>query len=160
MKVTTKTGDQGNTGIKDKRVDKDHAIIDLLGNIDEVMAHFILAQSLFPNQLNDFKKRVDELILITAIVAGFKEESEFSYTLIENLENEIATISESCNGFVYPFDDTFRAQLNLLRTIVRRMERVMVFAFKQTKDYPTLRVYVNRLSDYVFILINKNDYNQ
>jgi|SRR5690554_4252155 len=155
MNVTTKTGDQGNTGIKDKRVDKDHAIIDLLGHIDEVMAHFILAQSLYPAELSDFKKRVDELILITAIVAGFKDESHFSTSLIENLENEIAVIAESCHGFVYPFDDTYRAQLNLLRTIVRRMERVMVATFKQNTDYPTLRVYVNRLSDYVFILINK-----
>ena|SRR5690554_5629478 len=155
MKVTTKTGDQGNTGIKDKRLEKDHVIIDLLGHIDEVMAHFILTQANYPKYTQDFKKRVDELIITTAIIAGFKDESAFPIELVENLENEIAKIADSCNGFVYPFDDPYRAQLNLLRTIVRRMERVMVNAFKQTTDYPTIRVYVNRLSDYVFIMINK-----
>ncbi len=155
MKVTTKTGDQGNTGLYQQRVDKDHVTIELLGQIDEVMAHLILAQSLFPAYLDDFKKRVDELILITAIVAGYKSPSEFSPSLVENLEAEIKTIADSCSGFVYPFDDPYRAQLNLVRTIVRRMERSMIRAFKQTEDIPIIRIYVNRLSDYVFILINK-----
>lgn len=155
MKVTTKTGDQGNTGLYQQRVDKDHVTIELLGQIDEVMAHLILAQSLFPAYLDDFKKRVDELILITAIVAGYKSPSEFSPSLVENLEAEIKTIADSCSGFVYPFDDLYHAQLNLVRTIVRRMERSMIRAFKQTEDIPIIRIYVNRLSDYVFILINK-----
>ena len=155
MKVTTKTGDQGNTGINNQRLEKDHSIIDLLGHIDEVMAHFILAQATYPNKLSMFKDRVNELITITTIVAGFKEESDFSDEITEHLESEIKKIAESCNGFVYPFDDPYRAQLNLLRTIIRRMERAMIKAFKETNDYPKLRVYVNRLSDYVFILINK-----
>lgn len=155
MKVTTKTGDQGNTGLYNQRVDKDHITIELLGHIDEVMAHLILAQSHYPDKLSDFKKRVDELIIITAIVAGFKTEFDFSVDLVTHLENEIKTIADSCSGFVYPFDDPYRAQLNLIRTIVRRMERVMIKAFKETIDYPTIRVYVNRLSDYIFILINK-----
>lgn len=155
MKVTTKTGDQGNTGINKQRLEKDHSIIDLLGHIDEVMAHFILAQSLFPKELPMFKDRVNELILITTIIAGFKDGSEFSIDLANHLEDEIRKISESCNGFVYPFDDPYRAQLNLLRTVVRRMERVMIGAFRENVDYPNIRVYVNRLSDYIFILINQ-----
>lgn len=155
MKVTTKTGDQGNTGINNRRLEKDHSSIDLLGHIDEVMAHLILAQAHYPNELSMFKERVDELILMTTIIAGFKEESEFSDDIIKNLEEQIKETAESCGGFVYPFNDPYRAQLNLLRTIIRRMERVMVRACKETKDFPKLRVYVNRLSDYIFILINQ-----
>lgn len=155
MKVTTKTGDQGNTGINQQRLEKDHPTIDLLGHIDEVMAHMILAQATYPKQLSMFKDRVDELIIITTIVAGFNDESAFSDDITTHIEEEIKQIAESCNGFVYPFDDPYRAQLNLLRTIVRRMERVMIHAFKETVDYPKLRVYVNRLSDYIFILINQ-----
>jgi cob(I)alamin adenosyltransferase len=155
MKVTTKTGDKGNTGLYNQRVDKDHIIIELLGHIDEVMAHLILAQSHFPKKLDDFKKRVDELILITAIVAGFKDESEFPIAYVTQLETEIKAIADSCSGFVYPFDDPYRAQLNLIRTVVRRMERVMIRAYKESEDLQTIRVYTNRLSDYIFILINK-----
>lgn len=155
MNLTTKTGDHGTTRIHQQRLDKDHPLIELLGEIDEVMAHFILAQSLYPNKLSMFKERVEELVLITSIVSGFKEESEFSDEIINNLEEKMKTIEASYQGFVYPFDDSYRAQLNLLRTIIRRMERAMVKATKTTKDFFKLRVYVNRLSDYVFILMNQ-----
>ena len=155
MKVTTKTGDQGNTGIYDKRLEKDDALIDLLGHLDEVMAHFIYAQAHYPEALQEFKTRVDELILIASIVAGFKPESDFKEATVAHLEEEIKKIAEQCSGFVYPFDDPYRATLNVLRTVVRRLERVMVRAFKQNQDYPLIRIYTNRLSDYVFILINK-----
>lgn len=155
MKVTTKTGDQGNTGVYNKRVNKDDSLIDLLGHLDEAMAHFIYAQAHYPEQLDEFKKRVDELILIASIVAGFKPESDFKEETVAYLEQEIKKIAERCSGFVYPFDDPYRATLNVLRTVVRRLERVMVKAFKENTDYPLIRIYTNRLSDYVFILINK-----
>lgn len=156
MKVTTKTGDQGQTGVFNQRVEKDSAVIDLLGHLDELMSHFILVQAYNPEHFDEFKERVNELILMASIIAGYKPIEEFKEDTVAYLELRIKEIADSCNGFVYPFSDPMKARLNVLRTVVRRCERVMIKAFKESKDIPLLRIYLNRLSDYVFILINKN----
>jgi ATP:cob(I)alamin adenosyltransferase len=155
MKVTTKTGDQGQTGVFNQRVEKDSLIIDLLGHLDEVMANMIDVYAEFPEANPELKDRVDELILMASIVAGFKEEADFGEERVAHLEEMIKLHNEKCFGFVYPFDNPMKARLNVLRTVVRRCERVMVRAFKENRDLPLIRVYMNRLSDYVFILINR-----
>lgn len=155
MKVMTKTGDQGHTGVKNARVEKDSSLVDCIGHLDEVMAFIIYNQSMAPDKLNEFKDRHKELSLIASIVAGFVDESEFTQSYIDTLETRIKEVADSCNGFVWPFDDPYRARLNVLRTIIRRLERVMIRAFKEHGDRPLIRIYINRLSDYIFILINQ-----
>jgi len=155
MKVMTKTGDQGHTGVKNARVEKDSSLVDCIGHLDEAMAFIIYNQSMAPDKLNEFKDRHKELSLIASIVAGFVDESEFTQSYIDTLETRIKEVAESCNGFVWPFDDPYRARLNVLRTIIRRLERVMIRAFKEHGDRPLIRIYINRLSDYIFILINQ-----
>lgn len=155
MKVMTKTGDQGHTGVKNARVEKDSSLVDCIGHLDEAMAFIIYNQSMAPDKLNEFKDRHKELSLIASIVAGFVDESEFTQSYIDTLETRIKEVADSCNGFVWPFDDPFRARLNVLRTIIRRLERVMIRAFKEHGDRPLIRIYINRLSDYIFILINQ-----
>jgi cob(I)alamin adenosyltransferase len=155
MKVMTKTGDQGETGVKNARVEKDSALVDCIGHLDEVMAHLIYNQSMAPDKLDEFKERQKELSMIASILAGFIDESEFTQSYIDTLETRIKEVADSCNGFVWPFDDPYRARLNILRTVVRRLERVAIKAFKEQGDRPLIRIYLNRLSDYIFILINK-----
>lgn len=155
MKVMTKTGDQGHTGVKNARVEKDSSLVDCIGHLDEVMAFIIYNQSMAPDKLNEFKDRHKELSLIASIVAGFVDDSEFTQSYIDTLETRIKEVADSCNGFVWPFDDPYRARLNVLRTIIRRLERVMIRAFKEHGDRPLIRIYINRLSDYIFILINQ-----
>ncbi|MBS3987278.1 MAG: ATP:cob(I)alamin adenosyltransferase [Erysipelotrichaceae bacterium] len=155
MKVMTKTGDQGHTGVKNARVEKDSSLVDCIGHLDEAMAFIIYNQSMAPDKLNEFKDRHKELSLIASIVAGFVDESEFTQSYIDTLETRIKEVADSCNGFVWPFDDPYRARLNVLRTIIRRLERVMIRAFKEHGDRPLIRIYINRLSDYIFILINQ-----
>ena len=151
----TKTGDQGHTGVKNARVEKDSSLVDCIGHLDEAMAFIIYNQSMAPDKLNEFKDRHKELSLIASIVAGFVDESEFTQSYIDTLETRIKEVADSCNGFVWPFDDPYRARLNVLRTIIRRLERVMIRAFKEHGDRPLIRIYINRLSDYIFILINQ-----
>ena len=155
MKVTTKTGDQGQTGVKNARVEKDSSLVDLIGHLDEAMAHVIYNQSMAPHELAEFKDRHKELSLIASIVTGFVDESEFTQSYIDTLESRIKEVAERCNGFVWPFDDPYRSRLNILRTVIRRLERVMIKAFKEHGDLPIIRIYINRFSDYVFILINQ-----
>lgn len=155
MKITTKTGDQGSTDIRNQRLEKDHSIIDTIGHIDEVMAYFILAQAQFPQELEEFKDRVKELTLASSIIAGYKEPELFQEAYITNLEKTIESVSHLNLDWFYPFDDPYRATLNVLRTQIRKMERSLIKSFKENTDFPHIRVYVNRLSDYVFALINQ-----
>lgn len=155
MKVMTKTGDQGNTGVKNARVEKDNSLVDCIGHLDEAMAFIIYNQSMAPDKLEEFKDRHKELSLIASILAGFVDETEFTQSYIDTLEARIKEVADQCNGFVWPFDDPYRARLNVLRTIIRRLERVMIRTFKEHGDRPLIRIYMNRLSDYIFILINQ-----
>lgn len=157
MKVMTKTGDQGSTGVKDARVEKDSSLVDCIGHLDEVMALIIYNQALAPHRLEEFKARHRELSLIASIMAGFVDESEFTQSYIDELEAKIKAKADDCHGFMWPFDDPYRARLNVLRTVIRRLERVMIRTFKEHQDRPRIRIYMNRLSDYVFILMNQID---
>ncbi len=155
MKITTKTGDQGSTDVRNQRLEKDHPLIGTLGLIDEVMASFIYAQANYPEKLDEFKDRVQELVLMSAIIAGYKTIDAFKQEFITNLETTIDAVQHLDLDWYYPFNDVYRATLNVLRTQVRKMERSLIATFKETTDYPIIRIYVNRLSDYIFALMNK-----
>lgn len=149
MSITTKTGDKGMTGIKQKRLKKTSDLIELIGTIDEAQAHFILAYSLSQTKDEGFKEKVEDLNIINAILSGYKSYDDFPKSKISEMEKEIEKRNEAFDDFVYPFDDTYRAQVNLLRTVVRRAERYALRALSHDTDSLIL-VYLNRLSDYVF----------
>lgn len=151
MSISTKKGDKGNTYLNDKPLSKDHELIDLIGHLDEVMALFVLFQATYGT---DFKEIVETLSLITAIVAGYQEAELFDESKINKLDEVINNYHHESGGFVYFYEDQYKATLNHLRTVVRRLERVMTKAFLVSKDYPIIQKYVNRLSDYVYVLMN------
>lgn len=150
--VRTRTGDEGQTDIKDQRVYKDSELMNLIGDLDETMAHFILGHNLKPRELEGFKDKVEDLILISAIVSGYKDIKDFPERKILDIEEEIVKRSEKFTDFTYPFDDRFKAQMNVLRTVVRRTERQAYRALKGN-DFNTIRIYLNALSDFVFTYI-------
>lgn len=154
MKVTTRTGDAGETGLKDKRVDKTSGLIELMGNLDEVMAHLILSYSLNPKKSQGFKEKVDDLILVSSILAGYKNIDDFPANKIIEIEDEIKLRNDIFDGFVYPFDDPHKAQINVLRTVVRRAERSALRELSHD-EFNVILIYLNRLSDYVFTYLKE-----
>lgn len=150
--LKTRTGDFGQTDVKGQRVYKDSEIMNLIGDLDEAMAHFILAHNLKPEGMSGFEDKVKDLILISAIVAGYKEISEFPQTKITDLETEIEAASKNYTDFVYPFDDLFKAQMNVLRTVVRRAER-QAHRVLRDEGFRTIKAYLNALSGVVFVYI-------
>lgn len=150
--IRTRTGDFGSTDIKDQRVYKDSELVGLIGDLDETMAYFILAHNLKPDDINGFEHVVDNLILISAIVAGYKPIEDFSENEVLDIENEIVHRGESFTDFTYPFNDVFKARMNVLRTVVRRAER-QAHSVLRGAEYNTIKTYLNALSDYVFTYI-------
>ena len=150
--VTTKTGDKGSTHLKDKVVSKGSLRVDAIGSIDELIATLILTQSITQLDRNYFETPIKKLIEIGSYLAGYKEAPDFKET-IAFMEKIILERRETYNGFIYPYDDTKKAQINVARTIVRRAERTLIRLHEESPQPETLLIFMNRLSDYIFVFI-------
>lgn len=148
MAITTKGGDTGSSNIKDTRLSKTDIVFDVLGTIDELIAHLVICQTL--TKKDEFKMLVSELSTIAAIIAGYQ--TTFDQTRIKQLEEIIFTFHH-INIFSYPYNDYNKSIINLTRTIARRLERVY-WQYDQKHDLDhNIGVYLNRLSDYLFTFV-------
>ncbi len=150
--VTTKTGDKGKTYLKDKVVSKGSLTIESIGTIDELIANMILTQSLTQLDRELFERPVKKLIEIGSYLAGFKDVPDFK-DITDDLEKTILSKRENYNGFIYPYGDPKNAQINVLRTVVRRTERTLIRLHEENPLPESLLIFMNRLSDYVFVLV-------
>ena len=149
MKITTKTGDLGTTDLKNRRVSKASDIMELMGSLDEVSAECICLASTYPQYRTDMEQVVSTLSSCCAVIGGYTSSLDSQST--EHLQNRIAELTERKEfRFHYPFDDPCSAQLNRIRTLVRRAERCYWKA-EDVQDTETGR-YLNRLSDYFYAL--------
>ncbi|MDD2591642.1 MAG: ATP:cob(I)alamin adenosyltransferase [Erysipelotrichaceae bacterium] len=148
MVITTKKGDLGLSDIKDNRLSKDELVFEVLGTIDETIAHIVLCQSITKN--DEFKQIVDDLSTIAAIISGYK--NLFEHERIQKLDHKIVTFHH-INIFSYPYNDYNKSIINVTRTIVRRLERVYWQYHKINNIDDNVGIYLNRLSDYLFTFI-------
>lgn len=156
MKVYTKTGDNGQTSLLDgTRVPKDHPYIQALGTIDELTSHLGKIKSQIKeeqvvDELHYIQKR---LIIVMGIVAGYdKAEVESIEIDIENIERSIddyESKSHEFQGFILPGKTPLSADIDIARTVARRAERLLITC-KGVEG--VVKRYINRLSDYLFML--------
>ena len=163
-KVTTRTGDEGYTGLIGKeRVPKWDPRPDTFGTLDEATSALGIARAVTQNA------RVRELILslqrelylLMAELALSPEayaESQFKITEehvagLERVSEELKNEVEIGNVFVIPGETLPGAALDLARTVVRRGERLAARLFHEgvITNQEVLR-YLNRLSDLLFVL--------
>ena len=140
-------GDSGFTDVKGKRVSKDADEIMILGAIDETIAALVFAQSLTKN--DSLKDLVPPLSTIAAIIAGYEHSFPEIYYL--NLEKYLSSY-DFPHTFSYPFDQPENASINLARTSVRKLERILVSYHKKIHFPENILCYVNRLSTYLYFL--------
>jgi len=150
--ITTKTGDKGKTYLKDKLVSKGSLTIEVVGTIDELIATMILTQSVTLLDRALFVDPIEKLIEINSYLTDFKKELELE-TIIMKMNQSIASRQEYYTGFIYPYDDPKNAQINVLRTVVRRTERTVIRLHEESPLPEALLIFMNRLSDYIFVLI-------
>ena len=157
--IYTCTGDSGNTSLAGgTRVAKNHPRVEAYGTLDELNAHLgLLAASIDNAATIGFIEGIENCIFTIGchLANENNQESPVNESDIERLEREIDTISASLpqlKSFILPANSEQAARANVCRTICRRAERVMVTLGKECTICPRAMVYMNRLSDYLFVL--------
>jgi cob(I)alamin adenosyltransferase len=164
VKIYTKTGDEGHTGLLgSRRVPKDDVRIEAYGTIDELNAVLGIARAAGLDSHSDMvvAQLQDELFVVGSALADPSPAGRFHQaitdqhvarleTLIDTLETELEPLVE----FILPGGAPSAATLHLARTVCRRAERSVVsLARLPGEDVPrALLVYLNRLSDLLFVL--------
>ena len=162
MSIVTKKGDEGKTELlTGQKVSKDHDRVEAYGTLDELQSALGLARSLLPqcDLKEDIKSLQHDLIAVAAELAAHGESNLIkpqSEADINKMEKQIESWEKQINlpqKFI-PIGDGHPASaaLDLGRTISRRLERRIVPLYETGDISRSLFVYINRLSDYLFML--------
>jgi cob(I)alamin adenosyltransferase len=164
-RIYTKTGDAGETALGDgTRVPKDHPRVAAYGSVDELNAlvGLLLAQS--PNVLekdllqsiqNDLFDVGADLCVPMPATGQPDERLRVQPGQVERLEKAIDRLNaglQPLKSFVLPGGSTAAAWSHLARTVCRRAERDVVTMVRTEAVNPQVIVYLNRLSDLLFVL--------
>lgn len=166
-KVYTKTGDEGLTSlVGGHRVKKTNSRIEAYGTVDELSANLgLLAAYMKDGSDKDLIIRVQRnLFTVCSNLATDKSKTPIppSYMLpmeeVDVLEQEIDTINGSTppqTSFILPGGSRSAAVCHVCRTVCRRAERRIFFLHETSPVSPEILRYMNRLSDYLFVLARK-----
>lgn len=163
MKIYTKTGDRGTTGLfGGARVDKDDARVEAYGTVDELNAAVGLARAEKPvTDVDAMLAAVQTDLFVVgaelATVAG--KEDKLPMRLLgadetERLERSIDAMEATLpalESFILPSGTRAGAALHLARTVCRRAERRVLAASRVATVRVEVLVYLNRLSDFLFV---------
>ena len=167
MKIYTKTGDDGTTGlIGNKRVKKSNPRIASYGMVDELNASIgIILSSKLGKDIRDLLIKIqNDLFVVGADLANPKLENKSNRVTSEMttyLEKSIDRLEEKLSPityFILPGGDLVASQVHLARAICRRAETNMVNLSEVDKINSLCLIYMNRLSDLLFVVartINK-----
>lgn len=164
MSIYTKTGDDGRTGLlAGGRVGKDDPRIEAYGTVDELNALLGVARASGVDHVADslLARVQDELFVVGSALADPNPGGRFHNVVgpeyADRLERDIDTLEADLaplTQFILPGGSTGAAQLHLARTVCRRAERrVVALQREHGQAVPEpLIVYLNRLSDFLFVL--------
>ncbi|KEO74768.1 cob(I)yrinic acid a,c-diamide adenosyltransferase [Anditalea andensis] len=166
MKIYTKTGDQGTTALLGgTRVSKANLRIDAYGTVDELNAYIGLLRDQEVNNVRQgFLKEIqDRLFTLGAALASTPgkeniQRPDIHLQDVEKLEIQIDKMEESLTplkNFVLPGGHQVISFSHLARTVCRRAERCTILLDQSEPVDPILIAYLNRLSDYLFVLGRK-----
>ena len=159
MKIYTRTGDEGQTSLfGGKRVAKNDPRIEAYGTLDELNSFLGVARSAWPEatidaQLHEAQR---DLFEIGAHLAspGTSRFPGIDPSHIEQLEHGIDAMEselETLKSFILPGGSLAASHLHVARTVCRRGERLVVALHDQDDGTRSSVVYLNRLSDYLFV---------
>lgn len=164
-RIYTKAGDAGETGLGDgTRVPKDHPRVEAYGQVDELNAVLGLLLAYCPGGpeaalLRTVQNDLFDLggDLCFPLTEGEQPGKNLRVTAAqaERLERAIDRLNEGLEplrSFVLPGGTPAAAWLHLARTVCRRAERALVTLMKSEPVNPQVLVYLNRLSDFLFVL--------
>ena len=166
MKIYTKTGDKGLTSLfGGKRVPKHHLRIEAYGTVDELNSYIglIRDQKIDSDTFNVLIEIQDRLFTLGSMLATEPGNDKVKVPqLFENdivlLENEIDKMNETLpemRSFVLPGGHQTVSFCHLARCVCRRAERLAVHLAEVEQEQELIVKYLNRLSDYLFVLSRK-----
>ena len=173
MKIYTKTGDKGTTALfGGTRVPKHHIRIESYGTVDELNAHIGLLkdQDINPHYKDVLSHIQDRLFTVGAILATDPEKAilksgkerlnipKISEENIERLEKEMDVMNDSLppmTNFILPGGHQTVSFCHIARCVCRRAERFAAALNDLEPVEPSTLMYLNRLSDYLFVLARK-----
>lgn len=173
MKIYTKTGDAGTTALfGGTRVPKHHIRIESYGTVDELNSHLglIRDQQINPRYQEILIHVQDRLFTVGAILATDPEKailksgkerlnipkiSEENITLLETEMDVMNDELPPMTHFVLPGGHTTVSYCHIARCVCRRAERLSTLLDQEEGVDPLVLKYLNRLSDYLFVLARK-----
>lgn len=155
MKIYTKTGDRGQTGlIGGSRVEKTDLRIHAIGEVDELNAALGLVNAPFLiRDIREIQCRLFELGALLADPRAADEAAEFaehSKLLETSMDRQTAELPQLRN-FILPGGSEEASRLHLARAVCRRAERAVLALFKDVPIQQDILVFLNRLSDWLFV---------
>ena len=167
MKIYTKTGDNGTTSlIGGQRVKKNDTRLEIYGTIDELSSFLGLLKSQdidtsYKKDINNIQQTLIQINIVFAIDEKENPEIAQKYqfdnkkitwieTKIDNYDKNLPPITE----FLIPGKNQNSSICNICRTICRRTER-RIFEIELSEEQKKAAIFVNRLSDFLFILSRK-----
>ncbi|MEN6413461.1 MAG: cob(I)yrinic acid a,c-diamide adenosyltransferase [Veillonellales bacterium] len=164
MKVYTKTGDKGTTGLlTGERIAKDSVRVDAYGTVDEINSALGLARAWCKKEAvgETIFKLQKLLMLLMADLASINSEpayitAEHIVVLEQTIDHYAAGLPE-LRGFVTPGENAGSAALDLARTVTRRAERRVLELARTERINENLLIVLNRLSDLCFVLARAED---
>lgn len=163
MKIYTRTGDEGKTSlIYGRRIDKDSLRVEAYGTVDEANSVIGVALASVPPDFADIRKMVErvqrDLFDVGRDLATPLDKQDGFFVgssdveLLEKMIDRVDAQNAPLHQFVLPGGHPAAAAFHHARTVVRRAERCIVTLAKQEPVNPTIRNYLNRLSDFMFVL--------
>ena len=167
MKIYTRTGDDGTTGlIGGTRIKKNNIRLEAYGTVDELNSHIGVVRSHYnePHADSVLEKIQHKLFVIGAHLATSETDEmvkkqlpvEGADILMLEIEmDKMIDVLPPLNNFILPGGSKATAFCHVARTVCRRSERRIVELGERAKIDPILVKYINRLSDYLFVLSRK-----
>jgi cob(I)alamin adenosyltransferase len=156
-RIVTRTGDAGTTGLGDgSRVGKDSPRIEAIGSVDELNSTIgvVLAEGL-PEPVSALLTDVQHDLFDLGGELSIPGHTTLSATHVERLEAAVERYNADLpplKEFILPGGTRAAALLHVARTVCRRAERGVVALAATDTLSPSSRIYLNRLSDLLFVL--------
>jgi len=169
-KVYTRGGDKGQTSlVGGQRVSKASTRLEAYGTVDELSSHLGLLAAILPEcEDKDMIYRIQNNLFNVCTNLATDQDQTPLYPSAHLPEGEIACLEQQVDaimamlperqGFVLPGGTKEAAQAHVCRTVCRRAERCIVALSEEATVSSEVQQYVNRLSDYLFVLAKKLNY--
>ena len=154
-KIYTRTGDDGSTGMADgSRVAKDDLLVHAIGEVDELNSQLAVLVCHAPEKLVPEIKLIQNALFnvgaeLTMGQAIIKQKNvDWLEQSLDELNAQLSPLKE----FILPGGGLAACHCHVARSVCRRVERTLVSLDNENALNGYLKAYINRLSDYLFVL--------